>query len=75
VEDSGEGFDYSGKLEHIDEALGDEKDDSSNRYCGRGMGLVRQLVKSIEYQGRGNIVNIDYEWFHLSEQEKQAKPS
>lgn len=70
VEDSGDGFDYSDKMAQLCKALGDDEDDSSSRYSGRGMGVIGQLVKSMEYQGRGNIVKVEYEWFHSGEKEK-----
>lgn len=51
IEDSGKGFDVS--------LL---KDNSSNQYSGRGIGLVSRLCHSIQYENRGSKAVVIFEW-------------
>ena len=53
VEDSGSGFDYKGNINNAHKTEG---------FCGRGIPLVRTICRSIEYKGRGNIVEAVIEW-------------
>jgi two-component system, HptB-dependent secretion and biofilm response regulator len=52
VEDSGKGFDYS-KL---------KIDADTTGYCGRGIPLLKNLCKTVEYKGDGNVVEAVFEW-------------
>jgi two-component system, HptB-dependent secretion and biofilm response regulator len=52
VEDSGKGFDYS-KLKSSADTAG---------YCGRGIPLLKNLCKTVEYKGAGNVVEAVFEW-------------
>jgi two-component system, HptB-dependent secretion and biofilm response regulator len=52
VEDSGKGFDYS-KLKTSADTSG---------YCGRGIPLLKNLCKTVEYKGAGNVVEAVFEW-------------
>ncbi|MCP5160352.1 MAG: fused response regulator/phosphatase [Hahellaceae bacterium] len=53
VEDSGEGFDYE-KFE--------SKSNLNKGYCGRGIPLIGNLCRRVEYLGKGNIVEVEFEW-------------
>lgn len=53
VEDSGPGFPYT-------EQVTETKPDTD--YSGRGLRLLRQLCSRVEYFGRGNVVEVDFEW-------------
>jgi len=53
VEDSGEGFDYRACT--VDRG-------KENLLHGRGIHLVRQLCRSLCYEGRGNRVVAEYRW-------------
>jgi len=53
VEDSGKGFNY----QNLDTGL-----ESKSGYSGRGVPLLHKLCKSVEYQGKGNIVAAEYIW-------------
>ncbi len=55
VEDSGKGFDYSNKI---------EGDHATEGYCGRGIPLIRDMCKRLDYLGAGNIVEVVYAWSH-----------
>ncbi len=55
VEDSGPGFNFAPVLE-------EQKESASAQYCGRGIPLVSQICESLEYQGRGNIVEAVIRW-------------
>lgn len=52
VEDSGEGFDYSTNLDR----------DSELQLSGRGILLIKDLCKSLEYHGKGNIAVATFSW-------------
>ncbi len=53
VEDSGPGFGYD-KFDNPEKSL--------NAYCGRGIALIQELCKSLQFVGAGNIVEVDFEW-------------
>jgi len=55
VEDSGPGFNFAPVLE-------EQKESASAQYCGRGIPLVSQICETLEYQGRGNIVEAVIRW-------------
>ncbi|PHS63213.1 MAG: fused response regulator/phosphatase [Thalassobium sp.] len=55
VEDSGPGFNFVPVLE-------EQKESASAQYCGRGIPLVSQICETLEYQGRGNIVEAVIRW-------------
>ncbi|MCB1684384.1 MAG: fused response regulator/phosphatase [Pseudomonadales bacterium] len=54
VEDSGAGFDYCSRVGGTDSA--------GTAYFGRGIRLLEQLCQQIEYRGRGNEVEVVFEW-------------
>ena len=58
VKDSGEGFDYETKLE---ESVAAPDTPSLNAF-GRGLSLMKNLCRSIEYFPPGNHVKVVYEW-------------
>lgn len=51
-EDSGPGFDYRNHSEALTLAS----------YCGRGLPLLRSLSSEIRHLGRGNIVEVVFDW-------------
>ena len=51
--DSGEGFDYR----HL---MAERPDD--HQYAGRGIMLLRQLSTSLRFLGKGNEVEVVYDW-------------
>lgn len=53
IEDSGKGFDFQNVT------LGKEV---KNQYSGRGIPLIRQVCKSLNYRGAGNIVEAVIRW-------------
>lgn len=53
VEDSGEGFDFE-KRKHKTAAL--------DGYCGRGIPLISSLAQNVVYFGKGNIVELTFNW-------------
>ena len=53
IEDSGEGFDYTG----FKEAKMD-----IDRYSGRGIPLLVSLCRRFEYMGAGNVVEAEFAW-------------
>ena len=53
VQDSGPGFDFHRLVSAID---------GSERYCGRGIPLVRAFCESLTYRGNGNTVEAVYVW-------------
>lgn len=53
LEDSGKGFDY----QSLDTGL-----ERNGGYSGRGIPLLHKLCKSLEYQGKGNVVAAEYIW-------------
>ena len=53
LEDSGAGFNIREKLNLQVKRGG---------YCGRGVPLIRSLCDSVEYKGKGNIVEATYVW-------------
>ncbi len=55
VEDSGPGFDFQSKLRELGHT-------SCLAYHGRGMRLLQNLCRSIEYCGRGNEVEVVFSW-------------
>ncbi|MCG7199198.1 fused response regulator/phosphatase [Marinobacter pelagius] len=57
-EDSGAGFDFS------NHPLVSGRDDESRapRYAGRGLLLLKRLSRSIKFRGKGNHVEIIYDW-------------
>jgi CheY-like chemotaxis protein len=55
VEDSGPGFDFAPVFD-------EPKDPASAQYCGRGIPLVDQICESLEYKGRGNVVEAVIRW-------------
>lgn len=50
VTDSGDGFDYRTSFE------------PSNCYSGRGHRLLSDLCESVEYNGNGNIIRVEFVW-------------
>ncbi len=52
VEDSGEGYDVEAVKNKV----------SGESYCGRGIKLIESLCDSLEYRGRGNIVEAVFRW-------------
>ena len=58
VQDSGCGFDFKSKLVEIDEL----SDAPSLNAFGRGLTLMKNLCRSIEYFPPGNHVKVVYEW-------------
>ena len=58
IEDSGDGFDYKSKINN---------DHKTDGYSGRGIPLVRTLCESLEYKGKGNIVEAVYVWSYRSQ--------
>lgn len=61
-EDSGQGFDFHNHPGLVTEGL----PVSRGHYSGRGLLLLRRLAESIRFHGRGNHVEIVYDW-HFSE--------
>jgi len=57
-EDSGAGFDF----QNHPLASGEAGADSSSRYAGRGLLLLKRLSKNITFRGKGNHVEIVYDW-------------
>lgn len=58
-EDSGDGFDfteYSDTLTHQQAA-------STGRYAGRGLEILRRMTRNLKVHGRGNRVEIVYDWW------------
>ncbi len=55
LEDSGLGFDFASVFD-------ERKDSVSAQYSGRGIPLVNQICESLEYKGRGNIVEAVIRW-------------
>ena len=53
VEDSGSGFDWQSWQSKL--APG-------NSYGGRGLVLIASLCQSLRFEGRGNIVEVSYDW-------------
>lgn len=53
IEDSGDGFDYSGRSGETLSTFG---------YSGRGIALVEKLCGRVTYQGCGNVVEVDFSW-------------
>lgn len=53
VEDSGDGFDYSGFK---------QVEMNTDRYSGRGIPLLASLCRRFEYLGSGNAVEAEYWW-------------
>jgi anti-sigma regulatory factor (Ser/Thr protein kinase) len=54
VSDTGSGFDHhslTASLPAMDQG-----------YCGRGLGLLRQLCRQLRYEGCGNIVHAEFHW-------------
>jgi len=58
VTDSGDGFDYPGKL---------AKFEQSNAFSGRGIQLLQSLTDGIEYSGNGNTVTVTLKWQAIEE--------
>ncbi|GAA3914435.1 fused response regulator/phosphatase [Litoribacillus peritrichatus] len=54
ISDSGEGFDFQSKMEN----------ESDKQYCGRGIPLISTLCRSVEYQGKGNQVEVIFDWHY-----------
>lgn len=52
VEDSGNGFNYTDQR---------KQETNTNFHSGRGINLIRELCKSLNYKGNGNIVEAIYE--------------
>ena len=50
VTDSGDGFDYRTSFE------------PSNSYSGRGHKLLSDLCENVEYNGNGNIIQVEFVW-------------
>jgi len=57
IKDSGQGFDIKKYYEDKAEKLGE-----ASMLSGRGIVLVEQLCDSIDFQGKGNIVEVSYVW-------------
>lgn len=57
-EDSGTGFDF--RNHPLVSGRADEE--SSPRYAGRGLMLLKRLSRSITFRGKGNHVEIVYDW-------------
>ncbi|MFE8069509.1 fused response regulator/phosphatase [Marinobacteraceae bacterium S3BR75-40.1] len=55
VEDSGSGFDYTGKKEEATDTM---------RLSGRGIGLLKALCHSVQWEGSGNRATAEYHWAH-----------
>ncbi len=53
VEDTGPGFDYKAK-----ESAGHRTDG----YCGRGIPLINTMCRSVRYLGKGNEVEVIFDW-------------
>ncbi|GLQ32341.1 ATP-binding SpoIIE family protein phosphatase [Litoribrevibacter albus] len=53
IRDSGEGFDFKDKMGSDDK-----------QYCGRGIPLISSLCRSVEYRGKGNEVEVVFEWHY-----------
>jgi len=53
IEDSGNGFDFNGKINN------ELKD---HGYCGRGIPLIETMCRQLKYFGKGNIVEIEFSW-------------
>ncbi|MBV1870635.1 MAG: SpoIIE family protein phosphatase [Gammaproteobacteria bacterium] len=53
IEDSGKGFAYEGLNKSFM---------NDNAYCGRGIPLLYKLCRDVRYEGKGNIVEVEYEW-------------
>lgn len=58
-EDSGSGFDF----EAHPLLASDERPQGAPRYAGRGLMLLKQLARKITFHGKGNRVEIDYDWY------------
>jgi len=58
-EDSGQGFNFHSHpvLQSTDMAQ------SGPRYGGRGLALLMRLAESIRFHGKGNRVEVIYDWF------------
>lgn len=58
-EDSGQGFDF-----HNHPVLQSTKTAQSGpRYGGRGLALLKRLAESVRFHGKGNQVEVIYDWF------------
>jgi len=53
IEDSGEGFDYAARATQSTLSL---------EYSGKGLMLLQSMCKSVNYIGKGNIVEVVYVW-------------
>jgi CheY-like chemotaxis protein/anti-sigma regulatory factor (Ser/Thr protein kinase) len=56
VEDSGPGFDVPAALARM------EREAASGKYSGRGVGLVRKLCSGMQFNAKGNAVEVVYPW-------------
>jgi len=61
-EDSGAGFDYQAKLAAIDAVTSAGVSAAANNYSGRGLSLLKNLCTRMEFEGVGNIIEVDFEW-------------
>jgi two-component sensor histidine kinase len=57
IADSGQGFDIKEYYENKA-----AKSDEASMLSGRGIVLVEQLCDSLDFQGKGNIVEVSYVW-------------
>ncbi|WP_372985083.1 PP2C family protein-serine/threonine phosphatase [Marinobacter sp.] len=63
-EDSGAGFDFR----NHPLVSGETGEGGSARYAGRGLLLLKRLSKSITFWGKGNHVEIVYDWYFSAHQ-------
>jgi anti-sigma regulatory factor (Ser/Thr protein kinase) len=57
-EDSGQGFDF----ENYSEKVSEQRLPPGTRYAGRGLELLRRMTRQLRVHGRGNHVEIIYDW-------------
>ncbi len=57
-EDSGQGFDF----ESYSEKVLEQRLPPDTRYAGRGLELLRRMTRQLRVHGRGNHVEIVYDW-------------
>ena len=66
VEDSGNGFNYQGLNKSMD---------GNDGYSGRGIPLLYKLCRAVKYEGKGNVVEVEYEWPQKAMEDDGAQAS
>jgi len=68
-EDSGQGFDFDSYSEKVSE----QRLPPGARYAGRGLEMLRRMTRQLKVHGRGNHVEIVYDW-ESTEHSESAHP-